>query len=317
MVDTSDAGEAGPSDGDDMRAWQPPNLDDELANDNIDAEPEGDAESEGGDASPEPSPKLTEDVQASGKHRVKVSGQELDLTLDEVLRLAEKGGGAELRMREANEAMQLVRGFVEQFGDYLDPQTGAFNRVKFAEDEILARIADSNRSPEERERLQLAHELEQLRAERDRYREEHEQQARTQAQAQAEQHFQKSFNEAAKTAGLRVTDAVLARMAYYAHGAVEAGEDPDPTALAQMVREEYLGDFRHHWSQLTPAERIQWMGEDQLKSLRQADLERVKTERRKAPAAVKATNGAGQRRQRNSPTSDEFFANLREQFGRD
>ena len=240
-------------------------------------EPEGqEGAEEGAQAAEEgePEPQATPE-----KHRVKIDGEERELSTEELYQLAQLGGGARRKIREAHEAQKEAERLRNALKDRRARrevfQELGIDYTREIEEELYEYVQQASMTPEQRQQLEMQQRLaEYERMEEERRRQEEEQQ-QTAAQRQETEQMAQSFQQALESAGLAEDGYAFRRMVWHAEKAMEQGIEVPPEQLAQHVRKEMEGGLRGRLKAMKPEELIEWVGEDLLKAIRKADLERV------------------------------------------
>jgi hypothetical protein len=88
--------------------------------------------------------------------------------------------------------------------------------------------------------------------------------------------YEQKIIKALDTGGIPKTEAAVARMADYLMTAAEHGIDLSPEELVQQVRRDYLRDISHVLGGASGEQLMEFLGEENAKKLREADLKRLK-----------------------------------------
>lgn len=233
------------------------------------------------------------------KVKIKVDGEEREVSLEEAASLASKAAAADERFREASEIKKQAQE-AEQKAQQAETQIETLFRAlqqdpeavlkkaghdfdKLAEEAVVRRMKLEQMDPSERAKLEaqqreqeFKQREEELRRREQALQQQEQQRQATQAQQEAEAELLESFNAAADAVGLTKTDRTISRMAYHAQSALEAGEEIDAEKVARTVREEMEGDSKGWLQSLDADTLLQTLSPDQLKALRGKDIERVK-----------------------------------------
>ena len=223
-------------------------------------------------------------AEAERKWKLKVNGQERELTEAELIRRASLGYGAEEKLQKAQQERQMAEQFFQALkSDPLavltHPDLG-LNFREMAEQYLSKEIQMEMMSPEQRE-------LEQLRSFK-REQEEAVRRAQEQEMTVAQQRtFQEQMQRTAKEYDTKITEVLKAtdlpktaytvkRVAELMKGALQKGYDLDVETAVDMVREGYNTDFKSLFGNLKGESLVKFMGEDVIKELRQYDLARLR-----------------------------------------
>lgn len=93
--------------------------------------------------------------------------------------------------------------------------------------------------------------------------------------AQHEQAYASKIQKALEAGGIPRTESAVARMADYLLRAAEHGIDLSPDELVQQVRQDYMQDVASLLGSVDGEQLMQFLGEDNAKKLRAADLKRL------------------------------------------
>jgi hypothetical protein len=213
-------------------------------------------------------------------HKIKIDGQDVEVTTEELIRHYGKGQAADKRFQEASQMKSQAEQFIHKLKtDPLsvlqDPRIG-HDVKKLAEDYLVNQMRREAMSPEE---IQIQEKLERLeKLERD--NEETKTKAEeTQAQALRDrytQEYQKDIISALETSGLPKTEHTVKRMAYYLHSALEQGYELKAKDVADLVKKDYINEIKALYSNLDGNVLQEMMGEDVAKKFRATDLARLK-----------------------------------------
>lgn len=270
---------------------------------------------------------------AEVKHKLKIGGEEKELPLSEILKLAQKGEGADRKFNEA----AAVRKEMERIINALpqDP-VGAIAQLMGDKSKAARAVLDSMlRDPEVREELELAmverlkyegmpedqrkkvDEERDLRAKAKRLeeieREQEERQGR-ELEQQAHAHFAQRFSSALGEAKVPVNEHTMARMAIHAERAIAKRTKTTMAELAQKVRAELVGDVGGYLGGLDIEALADFLGEEKLAGLRKRDIEKLKSSsaapvQRTPPSASNGARPAKKAAQKEA--ASDFFRRLR------
>lgn len=267
------------------------------------------------------------------RHRVKVGGEERELTIAELAKLAEKGHGAEAKFREAAQLRKQMEAIVERLptdtigaleqliGDkskaarqvmaqlLRDPQARAEVEAYLVETYEYEAKPDAERRKidEERDLREKARRAEE-------YEEAERERAHAAAVEQTQQTFVKQFGDALTSVGLTSSPHTLARMAHHVERAIDAKERVTLAELAQRVRDEHRADVTAHVSALDVEALADLLGEEKLAALRKRDVERLRPrapQPERMPGNGKRRAEGSEQRPRQKMSSAEIFRRIR------
>ncbi len=262
-----------------------------------------------------------EEEAETGQFKLKIDGEEVEKSREEVIRLAQKGFAADKRFEEAAALRKEAEAAIAKSkdADELAEQVTYF-RDRMVEDpigtarQLLMAATDDNGKPlYDEEQLfnalyqytenmfaEMLHQKENPDARRARYREEeakrlrHESETARQRLAEIEQtkeeqaleqEMQKETTEALESAGLPIDEDTIEEVARVLVAADEAKKDLTPTQAVEIVKQRILDRRRRALDGLT-YEEIK-ANEKLLKEIRQKDLQELKSKKHREAGATK------------------------------
>lgn len=216
-------------------------------------------------------------------YKIKVDGEEVELSKEEMVRYAQMGKAGQKRMaeaaqikKEAAELIDMLRSDPEAI--LADPAIlGSSDEViKFAQKILAKQLEEEQKSPEIREKEQLQKEVEELRKQ---MKEESERKQRDEYErlvAQEETKLQNEINEAIDSSGLPASPFVLKRISDVLIMAAENNKDISPKQAMSIVKKEMMKDIKELIGS-SPEDALEdLIGSDRIKSLRKKQLAKVK-----------------------------------------
>jgi len=264
--------------------------------------------------------------------RIKVNGQDRELSPDQARRYAQLGFAADEKFQEATKLRQSAEALfralkTDPMSVLTNPELGIDFR-KISEQFLSKELEREMMPPEQRE---LA-ELREFKAKQEEAAKAAETEKLTQAQkeAQAEQtkraaaKYNAEISEALQKSDLPRSPETLKRVAQLLYNARQKNYDLDSATAVEMVREGYQAELRSLVGKMEPEAMIKFFGDDMVKRIRQYDLARLKrqlsgeaapevSQPEQAPEQVKPTTTA----RRKEPASQgglrsaEWIENLR------
>lgn len=228
-----------------------------------------------GETEQEPTPTVADDT-----FELKVDGQIVKLSKDELITRAQKAIAAEKRLQEAqkekSDALRLIQlakddpfALIKHLQPTLDEKSLLSKRLAEIMDEELL-------TPEEKQQRQDMTELQRLRAEKKR-QEEEAQAAELQRQAAEEQKkLDVEISEAIIAAGLPKTQAAVKRVAEYMLEAMEAGLKVPVAKIAQQVKADLQAEALELLNQSDEETFANLLGKDLLTKAQKASLKNIK-----------------------------------------
>ena len=232
----------------------------------------------------------------SSKHRVKVDGEESDVSIEELIAGYSRTKAANNRFQQAAQERKIAEQLKKEADEArtrlksdpwsvlkeleVDPRSAAEEfLIKQLELEALtpeqrAALEDSNKKDKERKDLE-----ERIRKYEE--KEAKEKEAKEQAEIQEKtQYFVKelesSMMEALQTSKLPKTNAIVAKVADKMLEAFDRGIDMPPKHAIRLVEEELVQLKKAFLEDLDPDRLAEFLGEEQIKKIRKRDVEKLK-----------------------------------------
>lgn len=235
--------------------------------------------------------------------KLKVDGQDLELTESEVIKLAQQGKSADKRFQEAamtrKEAEELIK-YAQDNPKEFFKRTGK-NARQWAEEYLLEEIQREAMTPEQKRAWENEQELKRYRdtekAEKAR--------AEQERMAQLEQHHMKSYDQmfvqALTESGLPRTPYTIKRMAELTLVNVKKKLDLEPSQLAKIVREDYIAEQRALYGSADGESLLELLGKDAVTKVSKAQLAKYKSS--KVNGGKAPPKPSEQREQKHNPVS--------------
>jgi hypothetical protein len=219
-----------------------------------------------------------------------------DAPEDDVVSTYRLRAAAQARMKEAAEQRKAVEAQIarikdpeQMMGALIEHHGGNQQAIDAAiEKYYRARLAESEMTPEQRERAKMQAELDRYKSEETKRKEVAAQQRKTQLMQKAASDYRKSFGEAIASAKLPATPATMRRMAAHAEAALAAGVQRSAADIARDVREEMRAEWAELHGGMDDDGMLELLGEERLKRIRARDVERFKAAQAAAVAPVTA-----------------------------
>jgi hypothetical protein len=222
-------------------------------------------------------------------HKFKVGEEEVALTQEDIERDYKKWKGADAKARETAEARKSVENFMKALAEdpekVLNDPKLPIDRKKLAEKwlvkQIESELTPSDPKDKELEALRAKlKEREDKDAEVAKTKEEQEYaQAKEQRKAVIGETLSKAMEATALAKHPESASAVLREMAMYMRAARERGEEVTPDELVQHIHNQRFQQFYTLANQFEGEELIEFLGEEVVKRLRRADLDRLRKSR--------------------------------------
>lgn len=229
------------------------------------------------------------------RHKVKIGGEEKDLTLAELTKLAEKGGGAEKAFREAAQLRKEVASYLDRL-----PQDvpGAIAQLIGDKSRAARHIMDQMmRDPstraeleaylvetyeyeglphEERKRVDEHRDLKQKAEELERIKKADEERRDAEETKKLSAQFEAAFTKGLESIGWPVDEDTIPEMAIEAQKALDRGERITAAEIAKRLRDKHLKFARRVLPGLTADELADIVQEEGFGKLLKRDTERRK-----------------------------------------
>lgn len=263
------------------------------------------------------------------KWKLKVNNQEHEVTESEMIRRAQLGYSADEKFKKANEIKTQAEDFfrmlkTDPMAVLTHPELGLDMR-NLAENFLAGELKKEMMPPEQRELEDLrAYKAEQTKAREDADKErmtQGQQQEFARAQKKAATEYDTKISEVLKAADLPKQPRTVKRVAEALKVALENGYDLDVETAVDMVREEYLADFKQMFGGLKGESLTKFLGDDALREVRQFDLARLKArlEGESLPPPTQQNTSPAIPRQNNSEPKqmrqEEWIESLRKKAG--
>lgn len=216
-------------------------------------------------------------------HKIKVNGKVMNVSIDELRALAQKGVGAESKFSEAARIRDQTEAFKKRLkedpiGTLTDPRLG-LEFDKIAQDHLFKKIQREQLSPEQRELAELKEKMkasddEKMKALETQKAQEHE----TLVQHYHEQH-ERDIISALDQGKLPKTPQTVSRFARYMLEGLKRGITLKPVDLIEIVRTDYLGEIGSVFGSSEGDQLLQLLGEPVLKKIRDAELKKIQSGR--------------------------------------
>jgi hypothetical protein len=271
----------------------------EEAEDGADSESETESESEAEDEKDkkedkdDKSKKKDDEDDERKLHKLKVDGEEKEVTYDKLKELAQKGFAADKRFQEAAAREKQVTKFFEALKDdpirVLSHPSLGLNLEEIGEKVLWQKIAPQVMDKDEWQREQDRQELERLRkkeakekAARDAAKQKAEAEKRDAEKAERVAKWQETIDSALKDSKVPVSAWSRARMAAHLKEQIAAGnKEITAQELAKKVKQEWADEQRNSFAQLDDDELEDFLGRDIGERLRKRDLEKFKKDEKK------------------------------------
>ena len=216
------------------------------------------------------------------RETLKIGGEEKQLTYEELVQLAQKGGGAEKRFYEADQYKKEADAKIKYYQEFIEslkadpfsviqqnPDLKGINVREHAENYLAQQLRQELMSDEERKAFHESQELEELRQHKQQWDQQQEAARARQAEDEAMTYYDDLFTKALTVAELPKNPHTIARMAAMTKTLASQGiEDVTHEELASLIREDYEKEQREYMRHLGPEKLQEYLGEEIIKELR-------------------------------------------------
>jgi hypothetical protein len=223
------------------------------------------------------------------KYKVKVNGEELEVTEEELIKGYQIRKAADEKFREAS----MLRKQAEEFISLLKkdpikvlthPNLG-LDFKKLAEEYLYQQLEEELMDPKDRELKKYKAMIEEM----ERQKQEQERAEREamieQLKAEYSQNYVKDITEALQSSGLPKNEFTVKRIAYYMHEGLKRGYNLSAKQVAPLVKEDYIKEQKALYSSLDGDLLVQLLGDDLVNKIRKYDVEKLKA--KKTPVTPK------------------------------
>ncbi len=245
---------------------------------------------------------------APTKHKVKIAGEEREITTDEALKDYELRQASYKRMAEAAAKEKEYQAFQEQLEKdpikLLKSKNPKFREMaeKFLADELMEEMM----SPEEKQKAAIEQELAQYKKREAEAKQREEQQQQTVAQQKAAQEIDIGLSKALENTFLPKDEFTVARIANTMISALQAGVDMSYEDAVRLTEENEINGFRKGVESLEGEKLLKYLGETVAEKIRKADIGRLKSNPKAARPAQAASPSTPSDKKAASMTPDEY-----------
>ncbi len=312
-----------------MRRWFSPLLDNEPAGGGGAPAPAAPVASDSAPAptggTPAATPAAKADASSPELFTVKVDGEEVQLTKQQLLQYASLGKAGHKRMAEAAEKSRRAETFIENVRKdpmkaLLDPALGLTKaQIKEQMEKwYKAEVIDEEAMTDEQRKLR---DYERRFKEIDEKESKEKESKETERQAAIETHwqgnFQKQIIETMDKSGIPRTPHAVGRFAFYMAESVRAGEKNIPMdVIADKVREDYQTQLRAFTQQASPEVLLKFLGAELANKIRKHDVETLVRRRSGAAPALETTPSEPEDKKPREAKKKPTWASVRRSLGR-
>lgn len=230
------------------------------------------------------------------KYTIKVDGEKLELTKDEMIKYAQLGKAGQKKMQEAAELRKQVDMLIDALRKdpmsvLSDPAIG-LDPVKLAQEVLAKQLEEEAKSPEQREQERMKAELEALRKEKQEIEERRKEEARQAQMQKYENEISDQIIKIMEAGKLPNTPRYLRTVADIMLTAVENDLKISPEQAATIAREEVMNDNKKLYENMDDQELEDFLGQEVIKRIRKNSVKKVQVAKSAPPSKPQATGQA-------------------------
>jgi hypothetical protein len=219
------------------------------------------------------------------KLKLKVDGRDIEEEFDPnddeyLVRNLQLAKASQKRMQEKAELEKDIRGFFEELKKnprkvLADPSIG-LDMKKIAAEILEEEIANSQKSPQQLEKEKLENELKDIKAEREKEKEDGKKKEFERLQNEAYERYDVLMSQAIEASELPKTPYVVKKMADYMLLGLQNNIDLSPQDIIPIVREEMKEDLKEMFKVMPEDAIEELIGKDTLNKIRKKNLAKAK-----------------------------------------
>jgi hypothetical protein len=247
---------------------------------------------------------------------VKVDGEEIEVSEDEILRDYQLRTASDRRFNEAasmrQQAEELIKLLKTNPRGALEHPAVGVNLKDLAEEILSEHLEEELLDPQEKEIKKLQRQLKQIETDKKLAQETEASKEREALEIKYAEEYEKQISDALETGGLPKTNRTVDRMVYYMREAINKGYELKASDVVSLVREDYITDIKDLLGASDAKVIADMLGEGGLKKIRKYDVDRVKNPKGATPtASEQAPEKQREGKTRQKISMDEFFDKLR------
>lgn len=252
------------------------------------------------------------------KWKLKIDGQDVDMTEDELVKNAQLGRAGQKRMQEAAQLRKNMEGFIEMLRKdpvrvLSDPNIGV-DVKRMAEAIINNELEEMQKSPELKEKEKLERELKELRDKHKKDEEDRKSAEFQRLQQQASVQLEGDIITALKDGGLPKTPYTVKKMAEIMMTALANDIDLSAKDILPLMKQQMHSEVREMFASAPEDVMEEMLGKDNVTRLRKRAVARAKAAKSIATVeAVKPTGNTEVKKKTEETkklTARDFFKNL-------
>lgn len=259
------------------------------------------------------------ETQAQQRYKLKVNGKEVEKSIDELIRDAQKGVAADEKFQQAASLAKKYSAYEQmekaiQSGkiEPLIEKLGHDKFRQFAENYLIDYLEYEQLPPDKKEALQYRRELESAQKQLQDIEASKREAETSQYRAQALSEIDQEISDVLKNAGKKPTPFLVARIAEQMLASLQSREDADPRTVAKSAYQRAVktleNDVTEYLGNLTVDDARKVLPKELLDALRRSEVDLVRSQ---DPMRSRPTNQKTERQPRKGEkvrmSTDEFF----------
>lgn len=260
---------------------------------------------------------VTEEVTAANEpkmYTVKVNGEELQVTEEELLQGYQTRKAADDKFREA----AMTRKQAEEFINLLktDPKKVLTNPSlgldfrQLAEEFLVEQLEEEAMDPKDRELRDAKRKLEEYEAEKKRKAQEQEAAQAAELREKYTAEYQESIIDSLQSSGLPKTEHTVKRMAYYLHQGLQRGYNLKAADVVDLVKNDYIQEQKTLFSGLDGDELVNFLGDEVANKLRNHKVSQITQKNPPKTPDTQPQGGNGRQKKSKKISKDDWKAKL-------
>ena len=248
------------------------------------------------------------------KFIVKVNGEELEVTRDELIQGYQTRKAADDKFREAANTRKQAEDFINLLKTnpkkvLSNPSLGIDFR-ELAEEYLMEQMEEEQMDPRDRELKEAREKLASIEEEKKQKEKEQQEQQAADLREKYTQEYQQSIIDTLQKSGLPKTEHTVKRMAYYMHQGLKRGYTLKSNDVVDLVKQDYITEQKSLYSGLDGDALIELLGDDVASKIRKHDV--AKYSKKKSPETPgKQPEGGKQRpKKSNKISKDDWKARM-------
>ena len=252
------------------------------------------------------------------RYKLKVNGKEVEKTIDELIRDAQKGVAADEKFQQAASLAKKYSAYEQmekaiqsgQIGPLIE-KLGHDKFRQFAENYLIDYLEYEQLPPEKKEALQYRRQLEAAQRQLQEIEASKREAEMSQHKAQALAEIDQEIADVLKSAGKRPTPYLVARIAEQMLASLQSREDADPRSIAKSAYSRAVksieNDVSEYLGNLTVDDARRVLPKQLLDALRKSEVELVKSQDPMRSRQTAKTERAPRKGEKVRMSTDDFF----------